>query len=154
MFPLEGLDMVLLLKCLTSFFLINAFAKPQEKIQKIILGTTTIHAEIADSSQSREKGLMNRKSLPENAGMLFVFDEEDYRTFWMKNTFIDLSIGYFDKNKFLLEIVEMKSVKSEMETPQVYPSKYRAKYALEMNAGWFKKHKIAPGAQFKFSENK
>ncbi|MFN8846154.1 MAG: DUF192 domain-containing protein, partial [Bdellovibrionales bacterium] len=72
----------------------------------------------------------------------------DYRAFWMKNTWIDLSIGYFDKNRILKEVIDMKST-SELEvSPPTYPSQHKAQYALEMTKGWFEKNKIKIGDKF------
>jgi uncharacterized membrane protein (UPF0127 family) len=97
---------------------------------------------------------MFRKSMPENDGMLFIFSQEDTRYFWMKNTYIDLSIGYFDKEKALIDIQEMKAT-SMMETrPPSYPSAKPAMYALEMNKGWFAKNKVKLGEKFQFSSRR
>lgn len=89
---------------------------------------------------------MFRKSLKEGEGMLFIFPDEQLRTFWMKNTYIDLSIAYFDKKKKLINTIDMKATKPEGETNYpIYPSEKPAKYALEVPKGWFLKHKIKPG---------
>lgn len=109
---------------------------------QVRLGKKTILVEIADTKQKRSLGLMYRKKLKPDHGMLFVFPQEDYQTFWMKNTFIPLSIGYFNEDGILLETFEMKP----NQTEEVYSSKEKAIYALEMEAGWFSKNKINPGA--------
>jgi uncharacterized protein len=109
---------------------------------QIRLGKTTIIAEIADTPKRRSLGLMFRKKLNENSGMLFIFPKEDYLSFWMKNTLIPLSIGYFDRDGVLLEVYEMKP----NQTEEVYNSRKKAIYALEMNSGWFTKNNINPGA--------
>jgi len=117
---------------------------------KITLGGKTISVEVAKNPTQHERGLMFRKSLPKNEGMLFIFDNEENRYFWMKNTFIDLSIGYFDKDKVLINIQEMAAT-SVMETrPPAYSSAKPAMYALEMNKGWFAKNKIKLGQKFAF----
>lgn len=124
------------------------------KKEKITLDGKTIPVELAETPEQHERGLMFRKSMPENEGMLFVFSNEEVRYFWMKNTFIDLSIGYFDKEKTLIDIQEMKSA-SMMETrPPSYPSAKPAKYALEMNKGWFAKNKVKLGQKFQFSSRR
>lgn len=83
--------------------------------------------------------------------MLFVYDKQQVLSFWMKNTFIPLSIGFFDRNKKLVDIQDMEPMKSIMQEPQIsYQSKFPAKYALEMNKGWFKKNQIKLGTRFKF----
>jgi uncharacterized membrane protein (UPF0127 family) len=119
--------------------------------QTLTLGGKKITVEVAKTSEQHEYGLMFRKSLPANGGMLFVFSEESVKTFWMKDTLIDLSIGYFDKDQALIDIQEMVPV-SPMDTrPRTYPSAKPAMYALEMNKGWFAKNKIKLGQRFKLS---
>lgn len=113
-----------------------------------------ITVEVARTEQEHARGLMFREKLAKDEGMLFVFENESIREFWMKNTLIDLDIGYFDKNNKLIDIQQMKAVTSIMQTDlPTYPSKKPAQYALEMTKGWFKKNKIEEGAQFKFLAN-
>lgn len=97
--------------------------------------------ELAKTDSEHTYGLMYRESIPEGSGMLFVFGNDGYRNFWMKNTKIPLSIAYIDSKGKILEIYDMKP----MDTSVTYPSKYACRYALEVNKGWFKKHKIRPG---------
>lgn len=110
---------------------------------KVKVGKTTITVEVANTEKSRERGLMERSKLDKNCGMLFVFPDESKRYFWMKNTYIPLSIGFFDKDSRLVEVQEMKPMGSPMEKdiPR-YQSHLPAKFALEMERGWFKKNKI------------
>jgi uncharacterized membrane protein (UPF0127 family) len=106
--------------------------------------------EIAETPEQHERGLMFRDKLGKDDGMLFIFDNEQTRFFWMKNTMIDLSIGYFDGSGALVDIQEMKSGKGIPETAlTTYPSAKPAKYALEMNPGWFQKNKIKMGTKLK-----
>lgn len=115
------------------------------------LGKQVLNIEIAETKEQRAHGLMHRTSLPENYGMLFVFEEEQFLSFWMKNTYVDLSIAYFDSNRLLFEIIDMKASSGEMQTKfKTYPSSKTAKYALEVPLGWFKKHKIRPGLKFEY----
>ncbi|HEY8272701.1 MAG TPA: DUF192 domain-containing protein [Pseudobdellovibrionaceae bacterium] len=118
---------------------------------KITLGGKTILVEIAKNHTQYERGLMFRKNLPENEGMLFIFDEEEIRYFWMKNTYIDLSIGYFDKKMGLVDIQEMKAPSVLESRPPSYPSAKPAMYALEMKKGWFTKNKIKIGQKLRIS---
>jgi len=118
---------------------------------KIKIGGKTITVEVAASEAEHAQGLMNRKSLPENEGMIFIFADEDIRYFWMKNTYIDLSIAYFDKKKTIIDIQEMAAMSVvEVSRPPTYPSAKPAMYALEMNKGWFAKNKIKVGEKFEF----
>lgn len=135
LFACIALAPILLLATITDF-----------KKANIKVAGQRLRVELAETEDQQEQGLMYRKSLKEGEGMLFVFPNARVRRFWMKNTFIDLSIGYFDENKALLDVQDMIPVKSEMETNlPVYPSSGPAKYALEVPLGWFKKHKIKPG---------
>lgn len=108
----------------------------------VTLGKATLLVEIADSPSKRSIGLMHRTSLGKNEGMLFAFPKSDLQSFWMKNTLIPLSIGYFDENGILLEIYQMKP----NQTDEIYNSKKKAIYALEVNQGWFQRNGIHPGS--------
>lgn len=91
---------------------------------------------------------MNRESLPENAGMLFVFAEPKAQAFWMKNTLIPLSIAFIDAEG---KIVQIEDMKPHDETNTM--SKTKVQYALETNRGWFERHGVAVGEVLKgFSE--
>lgn len=116
------------------------------KKEKIKVGKHELLVEIADTEDRQRQGLMYRdaRSLDENAGMLFIFDQEKPQNFWMKNTFIPLSIAFFDKNKKLIDIQDMRPSRSEMEmNPDSVQSKGNAMYALEVNQGWFVRHAIS-----------
>ena len=116
---------------------------------KLKLGKKTLNIEVATTPKQLQRGLMYRSELKEDAGMLFIFTGERNRSFWMKNTFIDLSIGFFDKDRKLLRVLDMNGVKTEMEVnPPRYQSRVLAKYALEVNKGWFKRNKIKLGTRF------
>jgi uncharacterized membrane protein (UPF0127 family) len=110
--------------------------------------------EIAKSHAERIRGLSGRHSLPENQGMLFIFDEPHLLSFWMKDTEIPLSIAFFDRDGKLLEVEEMRPLYPEEKKTPIYKSKTAALYAIETNAGWFQKHKIQKGAQLTFIQGK
>ena len=137
----------------------NLWAAGSQKVQfekvKIKIGSKIIAVEIAKTPDQHQYGLMNRSSLPANEGMLFVFDQEQTLSFWMKNTYIDLAIAYFDKNKKIVDIQEMKATNQMMvgDLPS-YPSSKPAMYALEMNKNWFQKNKISIGTKFNFVNEK
>lgn len=114
------------------------------------LGNHTIHVEVAESSQDQAKGLMFRDHMSDSEGMMFVYPVEKPLGFWMKNTKIPLSIGFFTKDKLLVQVLEM-SVPSVLESePPVYQSHSPVMYALEMNKSWFEKNKLVVGRD-KFS---
>jgi uncharacterized protein len=114
----------------------------------IRLGGKTLKIEYANTPALRERGLMFRESLPEDHGMLFIFPGEEKLAFWMKNTLIPLSIGYFDKSKRLIDVQEMTPAAIGDRLPPSYPSKHPAQYALEMPKGWFERNKVGIGAAF------
>lgn len=122
--------------------------------KKIVLAQKTVTVEIADNDEKRAYGLMFRASLQKDHGMLFIFKNEERRSFWMKNTLIPLAIGFFDKNKKLVDIQEMVPAVIGEKAPRSYTSRVSAMYALEMEQGWFDKNKIRLGTQFSFSFKK
>ena len=98
-------------------------------------------AEIAANTQTRATGLMHRFSLKPDHGMLFVFRDQRPLSFWMKNTFVALSIAYIDSRGKIIEIEDMAP-----QTETMHPSSAPAQYALEMKKGWFKERGIGAGA--------
>jgi uncharacterized membrane protein (UPF0127 family) len=147
------------LKQLIQLFLIlvitsQAFAGTVRDLDKeysrtrIKLGGKTLNVYIADTDDRREKGLMFIKTLGADDGMLFVFESAHPIGFWMRNTLIPLSIGFFDERGVLFNIQEMSVPGSIMDQhPPSYESEKPALYALEMNKNWFAKNKIKPGAK-------
>lgn len=120
--------------------------------KKASLGNHKITVAVAATPQARALGLMRIQKLPTDEGMLFEFEDSQILSFWMKNTVIDLSIGFFNENKVLINSLEMKAVPKSLESDSEYPiykSLKPAKYALEMDKGWFTSHKIKPGALLK-----
>jgi len=99
-----------------------------------------IKIELANTSESRQRGLMRRPALPINGGMLFVFPDCAPRSFWMKDTYIPLSIAYINEDNRIMNIETM----FPFDLGQT-PSMGSAKYALEMNQGWFKKNGVTVG---------
>lgn len=96
---------------------------------------------MAESAEKRRTGLMFRKELPPDSGMLFVFEKEQILSFWMKNTFLPLSIAFIATNGMILEIQDM----APMDEENLHRSPLPVRYALEMEQGWFRKNGIAPG---------
>lgn len=109
-------------------------------VTRLAIGMYQIQAEVAATEQARERGLMYRKSLEPQEGMLFVFDVAQDYCFWMKNTEIPLSIAFIDRNGEIVNIDEM--------LPQTETNHCAVKpitYALEMNKGWFSRKGIKAG---------
>lgn len=108
----------------------------------------TLNIEIARSVEARSQGLMLRKSLPDDAGMLFVFEEDARWGFWMKNTLIPLSIGFVDSRWRLLEILDMSVAADPTAGPfPIYEPSQPYRYALEVNQGFFQRRGITAGAR-------
>ncbi|MFW6088963.1 MAG: DUF192 domain-containing protein [Gemmatimonadota bacterium] len=109
------------------------------------VGGVTVTAEIADTPALRERGLMERDSLPENHGMLFVYPEERELSFWMRNTPLSLDIAFIDRAGTIVNIETMRPNDDENTV-----SSRPAMFALEMEAGWFEANGIEPGARIGF----
>ena len=107
-------------------------------------GMHLIRAEVADSMGARMEGLMHRKSMPQGSGMVFVFEENAAHCMWMKNTLIPLSVAFIDEAGAIINIADMQP-HSEQSHCAVRP----ARYALEMNKGWFAQRGIKPGAKLR-----
>jgi len=121
------------------FLIIFSCNKRMEKITLSINGRPLI-VEVARTVKQREKGLMFRKELGWNEGMLFVFQEENYLTFWMKNTTIPLSIAYVDKNGKVTDIFTM-----EPNSLKPVISSLPCMYAIEANRGFFRESGLRVG---------
>ncbi len=105
-------------------------------------GGHRLTAEVAYTDADRAQGLMHRRMLPENRGMLFVFPGVAVQAMWMMNTYIPLSVAFLDQNGVIINIADMAP-----HTRDTHASARPAKYALEANLGWFRKHGIKPGAR-------
>jgi uncharacterized protein len=125
--------------------------KPQLDLPVVTLqaGMHLIRAQVAQTPEQRATGLMFRKEMPTNEGMLFVFEAPAPQCFWMKNTLLPLSIAFLADDGTIVNIREMK--------PQSLDSHCSAKpvrYVLEMNQGWFAKRGIQPGNKLTGAEGK
>jgi len=99
-----------------------------------------VQVEIADTDAERQRGLMGRAALAEDAGMLFVFGQEQPLSFWMKNTLIPLSIAYIGEGGTIVDIQDMQPL-DETSHPSAAP----ARYALEVNQGFFEARGVQVG---------
>jgi uncharacterized membrane protein (UPF0127 family) len=97
-------------------------------------------AEVVADPATRERGLMFRRDLPAGTGMLFVFPAEQPQGFWMRNTYVPLSIAYLDRDGRILNIADMQPLDES-----THPSAGPAQFALEVPQGWFAEHQITPG---------
>jgi hypothetical protein len=111
-------------------------------VVQLSAGMHLIKAEVAADFSTRAQGLMHRKSLPPNGGMLFIFDEPAIHCMWMKNTFIALSVAFLDERGTILNIEDMQP-----HTEQSHCATLPALLALEMSQGWFARRGIKPGTK-------
>ena len=117
-----------------------SFAEVTFKSGSVKVGNHPLKVEVAADEPQRMQGLMFRKSLGAQDGMLFVFDEPAYHSMWMKNTLIPLSVAFIDRNGVILNILDM-----EPQTLDSHMAAGPAVYALETNKGWFAAKKVKPG---------
>ena len=108
-----------------------------------------IDIEIANTDYERELGLMKRKSMGENQGMLFIFPEEKMQAFWMRNTLISLDMIFINAQKEIVTIHKNTKVLSD----QSYPSTKPAMYVIEVDAGFSDGHNIKEGDKISWRED-
>jgi uncharacterized membrane protein (UPF0127 family) len=101
-----------------------------------------VRVEIADDASEQSRGLMYRTALAEDRGMLFVFPDEEERSFWMRNTLIPLSIAFMDSEGRIVDLQDMKPLDDD---PPHYVSAEPAQYALEANKGFFEERGVEVG---------
>jgi uncharacterized membrane protein (UPF0127 family) len=139
---IKRITLVLFLLLLTSV------ARAQNPLKiPLYIKSKEIWVEVAKTPEERVHGLMGRRYLGKDEGMFFVFEEEDYHSFWMEDTWIPLSIAFINKEGQILSIKDMKPLTSELHTPP-----HPILYALEMKKGWFSSHGIKVGDTIRFSK--
>ena len=132
-----------------NFFLISFYTFSNEKIEVSIYNKNiTFNVEIAKTIEERRTGLMYRKKLLNNEGMLFIFPREKIIQLWMKNTYIPLDVIFISENKVIVDI--KKNMEKLSET--LVKSKVKSRYALEFNAGLINKLDIEIGDKVLFNE--
>ena len=133
--------------CSLAVLGVAAFAQEApQSLPKIRLnaGIHNIDAQVAQTPEQREIGLMFRPSMPANEGMLFTFERPAQQCFWMKNTLIPLDAAFVDDSGAIVNIERMKP-----QTLDGHCSEKPVRYVLEMNDGWFAKRGIKPGFKLK-----
>jgi uncharacterized protein len=126
-------------------FAATATLQAAEKLPltELRIGQHKVIAETAATDPSRSLGLMHRKQpLGENRGMLFVFTASGFHSMWMQNTYIPLSVAFIDDRGVILNIADMTPLTTNPHTAAGF-----ARYALEMNQGWFASRGIKAGAR-------
>lgn len=117
-------------------------AQPPLPTIQLQSGLYLVRAEVAATDRTRMMGLMFREKMAQGDGMLFVFPGQDRVCMWMKNTILPLSVAFIDESGAILNIEDMQP-----QTEDSHCSAGPARYALEMNQGWFKTKKIGRGAK-------
>jgi uncharacterized membrane protein (UPF0127 family) len=117
-------------------------AQAQAPLITLEVGGWKLEAEVAVSPQTRATGLMHRDTLPENQGMLFVNPRGHRPCMWMKETAIPLAVAFIDANGVILNMAEMQA-----HSLDLHCAEGESGYVLEMNADWFGKRGIGPGAR-------
>lgn len=107
---------------------------------ELAAGMYRIEAEVAATQENRMTGLMQRRSMPANQGMLFVFTQPQRHCMWMKNTLLPLSVAFLDEEGRILNVEDMQP-----QTEDNHCATKPARFALEMNLGWFRQKGVKPG---------
>lgn len=131
------IDYCLILIAAGSLSPASAQAKPELELS---IGVHRVQAEVVNTEAARMHGLMGRRTLPRQQGMLFVFDSENRHCMWMKNTLIPLSVAFVDDQGRIVNIEEMAP-----QTEDNHCAARPVRYALEMNGGWFRERRLGPG---------
>ena len=117
-----------------------AWAQSAMPVMELSAGFHRIEAEVAATDANRQLGLMNRKAMPTQHGMLFVFTQNNTHCMWMRNTLLPLSVAFMDEEGKIINIEDMQP-----QTEDNHCARRPARYALEMNIGWFAQRGIKPG---------
>lgn len=115
-------------------------AAAQMPVATLNAGIHVIRAEVANTFETQARGLMFRKALGPNQGMIFIFPDESAHCMWMKNTLIPLSVAFIDAKGQIINIAEMQP-----HSEKSHCASRPARYALEMTKGWFAAKGVLPG---------
>lgn len=126
--------------CMSGFTAAHAQSAPPLPTTQLGAGMHVITAEVASNDSARSRGLMYRKELKPNHGMLFVFDQPNVQCFWMRNTVLALSIAFIQDDGTISNIADMQPM-----TDTSHCSTAPVRYALEMEQGWFAKRGLETG---------
>jgi hypothetical protein len=134
--------MMRLLISLLAGLLLAAGAHAEMPRLELRYGMYRIDAEVAHTTANLQQGLMQRREMPAHRGMLFVFERDFAHCMWMRNTFIPLSVAFLDREGRVINVADMTP---QDETPHC--ASRPARYALEMNRGWFDARGVKAGAR-------
>ena len=130
--------------------MLSTGAAGQQSLPRVELsvGMHRIEAELAHTESARRVGLMYRESMPEQRGMIFVFTQAARHCMWMRNTLIPLSVAFLDDQGRILNIADMHPL-----TEDSHCARAPARYALEMNQGWFARRGVGEGMRIRGVEH-
>ena len=137
------LPLLLLANCLISTGVsAQGTGEPQMDLKRVRInaGMYQIDAQVAATPLERQVGLMYRKEMPQQEGMLFIFEQPSPQCFWMKNTLLPLTAAFVADDGRIVNLVDMKP-----QTTDNHCSEEPVRYVLEMNQGWFAKKNIKKG---------
>ncbi len=124
---------------------LNACSGSGMRTVRCTIGEASLTVELAETDVQKSRGLMYRQKLGKNRGMLFPYASEEVRTFWMKNTYVPLSIAFIDDEKEIVHIADMQPRDLD-STSSIRP----CQYVLEVNKGWFEDQGIDVGDRVEF----
>ncbi len=142
---MSGIKMIKLSTILPLLLLTLLVARADKFNNSITINSTALRIEVAETETERAIGLMYRDSMPKDCGMLFIFPQEDLLSFWMKNTYIPLSIAFVDVTGLIIDIQDMEPLSLDSVISNGF-----ALYALEVNQGWFRQNNIKVGDRIQF----
>lgn len=110
------------------------------KLVPLYINGQTVFCEISETPEKRSKGLMFREYLPKNQGMIFIYQDEQIRTYHMRDVKFPIDIAFVNGQGIIIDIQQM-----DLDPTKKYPSKKPAQFALEVNKNWFAENKIKEG---------
>jgi uncharacterized membrane protein (UPF0127 family) len=118
--------------------------QPQTDLQRVRLtaGMYQIDAQVAETPAQRQIGLMFRQEMPQNEGMIFVFEQPATQCFWMRNSLLPLTAAFVADDGRIVNLADMKP-----QTDDSHCSEEPVRFVLEMNQGWFARKNIKKGAK-------
>ncbi len=134
-----------------SIFVFSASAEEIKfQTKQIVVQGVPLKVAIADDTAKRTRGMMFVSKWDKYQGMLFLFEDDQIRSFWMRNTLLPLSLGFYDSEKKLIEVKDLNPAKSlAQKVVESARSSKKARYVLEVPQGWFKKNEVLVGSSFK-----
>jgi len=138
-----GLLSILSLLIIIPVLIITKLIPAEVQYKTVKISGVTVKAEVADNPLKRIEGLMSKKTLPDNEGMLFIFDDENYHGIWMMNMTFSIDILWINKDLKIIDIVE-GAQPCKINCPIYLPNE-KALYVLEVNSGFVSKNKLQTG---------